>query len=360
MIKYGMAAALFILLQANCTIAKNVNDCPLSQCVKKAVDAAFAQLDTKPQNPRLACLTNAGYVTYHGKSTLAVLDLLARKTSISVGKGNLLQVHNAINEPLWFAFIHKKSPRELFLTYIDASSATIKATPSLNVYVDINQSFDAFTNVLGDKTFALVTFANGWADKVPQDLLAGALWHDHLCSGVFSGLFTVNFIRNQLPLNDQDHYIYLGAPAWCQDDYICRVLNLTPGKHGYYTMAYPWSRPWTTSEKNYPKLGGIIIRFNSATKSGDAHLLQFDWREEDFKAFIGMPQLELNWGKNRWMHVCYNRFFMQYLAHPEKFVSVLKKKELTSQQDLNRLVDMGSNPLQEILGPDPQWVPERN
>ncbi len=352
-------AILFLLLQTSVVVAAGGPPSSLQHCITKVIDTALAQLDTNSQDPHLACLSNAGYVCHKENSTLPALDLLSRKTKISVGRGNLLQIHSASDEPLWFAFVRKKSPKELLLTYIDLSGDTIQATDPINVYVDINQSFDEFTSVLGSKAFALVTFANGWADNIPEDLMAGALWHDHLCSGVFSGLFTVNFMRNQLPLQDQEHYIYLGAPAWCQDDYICRVLNLTPGKHGYYTMAYPWSRPWTTAETAYPKLGGIVIRFNSATQSGDAHLLQFDWREDDFKAFIEMPELELNWGKNRWLHVCYNRFFMQNLDQPEKFVSILKSKELTSQQDLNRLVDMGANPLQEMLGPDDTWVPDR-
>ncbi|MBT8339148.1 MAG: hypothetical protein HKP58_14170 [Desulfatitalea sp.] len=356
--KCTTAIILLVLLHVNLAAAKSAP--PLQQCVAKVIGTALTQLKAHPRNCQLACLTNAGYVTYEGQSTLAALDLLAQETNISVGKGNLLQVHSADDETLWFAFVFKKSPKDLLLTYIKPAGDTVEATAPMNVYVDINQSFDEFTHVLGKKAFALVTFANGWADKIPKDLLSGALWHDHLCSGVFSGLFTVNFIRAHLPLKEGERYVYIGAPAWCQDDYICRVLNLTPGKHGYYTMGYPWSRPWTTAEKSYPNLGGIIVRFNSATKSGDAHLLQFDWREEDFKESIAIPELSLNWGKNPWLHVRYNRFFMQHLDHPEMFVSILKRKKLTSQQALNRIVDMGANPLQEMLGPDDTWVPERD
>lgn len=355
--RYTVMVVLLLLLNVNSAVAKNAS--PIQQCVTKVVSTALMQLKAHPHDA-LACLTNAGYVTYQGESTLAALDILSKRTQISVGKGNLLQVHTAADEALWFAFVHQKSKKELLLTYIQPSGDAIEATAPLNVYVDINQSFEEVTSVLGKKAFALVTFANGWADNIPEDLMAGALWHDHLCSGVFSGLFTVKFLHAQLPLNDGEHYIYIGAPAWCQDDYICRVLNLTPGKHGYHTMAYPWSRPWTTAEKSYPKLGGIVVRYNSATQSGDATLLQFDWREDDFKAYIQMPELELNWGKNRWLHVCYNRFFMAHLDQPEMFVSILKTKQLTSPQDLNRLTDMGANPLQEMLGPDETWVPERD
>jgi formylmethanofuran dehydrogenase subunit E-like metal-binding protein len=356
---YFLTMVFFLLTLMGPRFEVNAKEAPIQQLGNQVIAMALKKLDADPNSTDLACLTNAGYVLYKKKSTLPLLDTVSQKTQISLGNKNLLQVHSNSSESLWFAFIKKKSPKELLLTYIEPTPKSIKITDPLNVYVKIGQSFDRFEEVLGLKAFTLVTFANGWADKIPQDLMEGALWHDHLCSGVFSGFFSVNFIRKHLSREKEEKYIYIGAPAWCQDDYIMRVLNLTPGKHGYYTMAYPWSRPWTTAEKSYPQLGGILIRFNSASQTGDASLLRFDWHEEDFKAFIGKPRLELNWKKDRWLHIWYNRFFLRHLNQPEFFVSILKTKKLNSQQDLNCLVDMGANPLEQILGPDPKWVPER-
>jgi formylmethanofuran dehydrogenase subunit E-like metal-binding protein len=357
--RYVIAAVFFITSVWFSNPTVNATEASLQEYGNKVIATALSRLKVQPDDDNLACLTNAGYVTYNGQDTFLFIDLLTQKTHISLGRGNLLQVHTVSDEPLFFAFVQKKSSKELLLTYLKVTDQKIHATEPLNVYVDINQSFEKFTTVLGEKSFAVVTIANGWADGVPWDLMQGALWHDHLCCGVFSGYFTINFIRQNFPLKEKEQYYYIGAPAWCQDDYITRALNLTPGKHGYYTMAYPWSRPWTTAEKTYAQLGGIIIQFNSATQSGKAHLLQFNWCEEDFKEYLGMPKLELNWGKDRWLHVCYNRFFIKHLNKPEKFVSILKTKALKKTQDLNRLIDLGANPLEEILGVDENWIPER-
>ena len=327
---------------------------------KQAITSAFSGLNAKLQDTNMACLTNAGYVKYNGRSTRSLYDVISQNTAISLGKGNLLPVHTRWNETIWFAFVHKKSEKELLLTYITPNKHGISSTKPINVYVDKNQSFKIFKEVLGTKAFSIVTFANGWADGVPETLINSALFHDHLCCGVFSGYFTVNFIKKHIALKEKEKYIYIGAPAWCQDDYIITHLNLTPGKGGYHTMKYPWYRPWKTSEKVYEKLGGIIIRFDDIIHMGQACLLCFDWREDDFKQFVEMPDLKLDWKGQPWLHVWYNKFFLKHLDRPENFVSVLKIKELKNQNDLNRLIKMGTNPLEEILGQDKLWTSDLN
>ncbi len=77
----------------------------------EVVKAAFAELKaSKGKAADLACLTNAGYVRYQGESTRILYDVLQKRGKISLGKGNLLPVHTGPNEPLWFAFVYKKSP----------------------------------------------------------------------------------------------------------------------------------------------------------------------------------------------------------------------------------------------------------
>ena len=172
---------------------------------------------------------------------------------------------------------------------------------------------------------------------------------------MFSGYHTANYIKQHIPLAEGERYIYMGAPAWCQDDYLITAMNLTPGKHGYYTMAYPWYRPWKTEGKTYDRLGGIVIRYSDTADNGWAYLLRFDWRWDEFKAFLQMPEVALDWKNQPWLHVCYNRFSMQHLNDPGYFVSVIKRIQLNNQADLGRLINMGANPLQEMLGPDRTW-----
>jgi formylmethanofuran dehydrogenase subunit E-like metal-binding protein len=339
----------------NMAMAEDIN---LETFGAQAIKAAMAKLKADPEKDDLACLTNAGYAIINGQSTRMLHDVLAKHTSISLGKGNLLPVHSALYDPLWLAFVHKKSDKELMLTYVAPSLNGVDATDPVNVYIAKDQSFKPFAKVLGRKAFAVVTLANGWADNIPDDLMAGSLYHDHLCCGVFSGYFTVRFILKNIPLGEGDGYMYIGAPAWCQDDYLMRALNLTPGKHGYYTMSYPWSRPWKTSEKVFDNLGGIVIRYNRAAKKGQAYVLRFNWRWDEFAAHIGQPGMKLDWGKQRWLHAWYNKFAMEHLDDPEYFVSIIKVQELKGDKGLNRLIKLGANPLETLLGPDDSWTAE--
>jgi formylmethanofuran dehydrogenase subunit E-like metal-binding protein len=82
------------------------------------------------------------------------------------------------------------------------------------------------------------SIANGWANDFPEDLIQGALYHDHLCGGVSTGFLTGSYIKKHLPLSENQRYTYIGAPAWCQDDYIATAMNLTPGKSGYLSMRF--------------------------------------------------------------------------------------------------------------------------
>ena len=322
---------------------------------QEAFDIAMKRLNPN-EDDSCACLTNAGYTTFKGQSTQGLYDIISNNKKLSFAKGNLLVVHDRNDAPLWLAMVSKPSTDKLMMVYVTITDAGINCSDLLDVYIGKGTSFTPFKAAMGEKAFAIVTIANGWADNIPENLLRGALFHDHLCCGVSSGYFTVKFIQEKIPLGQGERYIYIGAPAWCQDDYIMLALNLTPGKHGYYTMAYPWSRPWKTKEKSYDQLGGIIIVYSNKTNSGQAHLLRFDWRMSEFKRFAHLPDDgEVDWKNQPWLHAMYNRFLMENKKDLEKFVSVVQTKELKNKKDLNRLINMGTNPLEEMLGIDLEW-----
>lgn len=354
MVRYFFAGILFLTLPGFVQFSWAGTQ-SVESLAQEAVAIACDRLKISPGDENIACLINAGYATIGGRSTRVLFDMIPRLVNISMGRGNLLPVHDQLDTPLWFAFVANKSKQELMMVHIRSTGQGLESTAAVNIHVDKGTSFEPFEKVFGKKAFSLVTLANGWADDIPEDLMMGGMFHDHLCSGVCSGYHTVKFIKKHIPLKAGERTIYIGAPAWCQDDYIMTALNLTPGKHGYYTMAYPWYRPWKTDAKAYDKLGGIVIRFNEASTTGWAYLLRFDWRESDFKAFIETPELKLDWKNQPWLHACYNRFFMQHCEKPEYFVSVIKRIKLKNRDDLNRLIQMGSNPLEEMLGPDRTW-----
>lgn len=319
------------------------------------VRLACEGLHIRADDPDMACLTNIGPAALNGRSTRPLFDILPGLAAVSIGRGNLLAVHDQEGAAPYFAFVRKKQNKALMMVLIRPSGQGLESTAAVDVHVDKGTSFKPFEAAFGKNAFALVTLANGWADGIPEVLMAGSLYHDHLCCGVFSGYHTANYIKQHIPLTEGEKYIYIGAPAWCQDDYLITALNLTPGKHGYYTMAYPWNRPWKTKDNTYDQLGGIVIRYNAVAATGSACMLRFDWHWDEFVQSLAMPGLKLDWRAHPWLHVCYNRFSMQHLDEPDYFVSVIKQTKLESKTDLDHLVNVGANPLAQMLGPDETW-----
>jgi formylmethanofuran dehydrogenase subunit E-like metal-binding protein len=258
-------------------------------------------------------------------------------------------------EPLYFAFLKKEGPDKLLMTYLTLGKDGLSASPALNIHFAPGVSLQQFAPALGPQTFNLVSLANGWAMGLPEDLMRGSLRHGHYCCGVFTGYFTARFIEKNMPVKPGQKLVYIGAPAWCQDDYLIDYLGLTPGTGGYMTMALPWWRSWKTKDRTYQNLGGVVVRWDDKAKNGEAWVLSFDWHYAEFRRFLGRPDAKLDWKGQPWLHMAYNRFFLSKLDDPGYFVSILKSKKIEGQEEYNRITAMGANPLDAILGEDPTW-----
>ena len=322
---------------------------------QKALLLAMDRLSAAPFEEGLVLVTNAGYVTHDGNATGEILDTVTRMSSIGREKGNLLSVHARFDDPLFIVFVHKKGPKKLSAVSITAHGKTLSASKVFNLWVGPGTSFAPLKEVLGARAFGVTTLANGWYDKVPDSLLQSALFHDHFCCGVASGYFTAGYILSQLPLRDGESYTYIGAPSWCQDDYIVRHLNLTPGKKGYLSMIYPSRRPWQSGGKTWEHLSGTLIRYDKTTHKGDVSILSFHWKTEAFLESLGLSSDALNWKANPWLHVCYNRWIFSQPPAPEEFVSVHRSMPIHCEADFTRLTRLGANPLAIILGEDKKW-----
>lgn len=327
----------------------------LAGLVDQVVRQASQKLGPLDQAQGTACLTNASYARWNGVDTQPILDLLSQRAAISLGRRNLLIRPGRSGEPLFFMFLRKDDPNGLLMTHCRIEGESVQSSPAMNIQLGLDTSFEPFQTILGGQAFNLVSLANGWAMGIPADLLRGALQHGHLCCGVFSGYFTARFIESHLPLQEGQAYIYIGAPAWCQDDYLIDYLRVTPGTHGYLTMAYPWSRPWTTAAGVYSNLGGIVLRYDAKTQVGDANVLAFNWRWDEFQTFLGRPAQKLDWRSQPWLHHAYNQFLMRKLTEPDYFVSIVKSADLKERSQFEKLTKLGANPLAVLLGDDQQW-----
>ena len=315
----------------------------------KALKQAMANLQYPKDTENMVCLTNAGYALVQGEGTRTLCKTVRDICGVSADTGTILCVHTDLDAPLYFALAHKTSPDTLPLVLISQTGDSFDVSGPIDVYVKKGKSFEEFKS-LGRHAFSVVSIVNGWANDFPEDLIQGALYHDHLCGGVSTGFLTVSYIKKHLPLSGTQRYTYIGAPAWCQDDYIATAMNLTPGKSGYLSMKYKWDEVWKTGQKEYTGMGGLVIRYDEKAQKGDATLLKFDWHRDDLLKFINDPEFDLKDRSNPLMHVYFSRFFLAHKALPEKFLSVMATKPINSQADYKRLVAMGANPLEEMLG----------
>jgi formylmethanofuran dehydrogenase subunit E-like metal-binding protein len=322
----------------------------LEDDASQALHVAMARLGNPTDPIRLVCLTNAGYTQVQGEGTLTLCKTVRDACGISADTGNILRVHSDLDAPLYFALAHKTGPDTLPLVMISRQGAGFTVSRPLDVYVKKGKSFETFKS-LGPRAFSVVSIANGWANDFPEDLLQGALYHDHLCGGISTGFLTVSYIKQQLPLAENQRYTFVGMPGWCQADYIATAMNLTPGKRSYLSMKYQWNEVWKTSGKAYTSLGGLVIRYDPKAHQGDATLLKFDWRREDFARFVNDPSIDPEQRRNPLLHVYLSRFFLADRKHPEKFLSVAATQPIACQADFDRLTAMGANPLEVMLGP---------
>lgn len=355
--KRAIFAALALALCLNAGSAYSASQPALAELVAQVAAQAKAQLGPLDDPGRAACLTNAGYAAYKGAGTLPVYDLLPAQAAVSLGRGNLLVRPGRAQDPLFFMFVKKDGPQKLMMSYWINEGESPKASAPLDIMLKQGGSFEPMQKALGGMAFNLVTLANGWAMGIPDDLLRGALKHGHFCSGVFTGYFTARFIEKNIALKPGDKLVYIGAPAWCQDDYIMDYLRVTPGTNGYFAMYYPWNRVWQTKDAAFAKLGGVVLRWNPKAKQGTAYVLSFDWRMEEFRRTLVDPKVKLDWFGQPWLHAAYNSYFMKHLSEVDKFVSILRQKEIAGQAQYARLVDLGANPLAVLLGPDSTYEP---
>lgn len=328
----------------------------------EAVGTAVVNAAKKALGPNTiqACLTNAQWARLENRPCHPLFDLFSRQAGVSLGNDSLLPLHGRWGEAPWAAFISRPGPDRLLMVLVRITSQGSDISGPLNVRVKGPTDFSSFEQAFGRQAFALVTLANGWADRFPHEILAGGLFHDHLCCGVFTGYFTARYILDRFPLSKGQAYTYLGVPSWCQDDLIISALNLTPGKGGYVTMAYPWNRPWKTGAATYENLGGIVVRRDGRTGGGQAWVLSFDWRFPEFRQYAGLREGPLDWKNQPWLHVAYNRFLAGRLDRPRDFVSVVKTARLETASEIQDLVRLGANPLEILLGPDTSWPGQKD
>jgi formylmethanofuran dehydrogenase subunit E-like metal-binding protein len=252
----------------------------------RAATTAMDQLQFTKGTADVMVITNAGRALVDGQTTERAVAGITRVSGLQNGDNTLWVVNRADWKPLWFYFYNKQTGKGLYLeadtSFYTKSDADVSAIPasatfSTNLLVtgDLEQML-ADTRIgnqtmekLGGNAFSLVSITNGWAHGAPYDLMAAAMLHNHLCPGILGGYLPIKYVEKVLPITDSSSsYTYITTSTSCKEDAYPILWDLTPGKGGAIIKTLSDADKKTLTEKYGASPGGIVVRWDSKTKTG--------------------------------------------------------------------------------------------
>ena len=347
--RYLMMITLILALAPGLTLAE---DAVMKELGAKAAIEAMNQLGFEKGDDNVLAMTDASYAMIDGQTTEAAVDGVSEASGCTIGKANLLIIHRSKFSPLWFFFYDKESDEAVFLqvdenadlsgddVFSVNSKEMIDADYMLENAEEWNQKFD--DKVFGGNEFSLTTIANIWAHpKVTYDFLQAACLHNHLCPGVSSGYFILNYVEKELPITDPTNQTYkvISCPVSCKEDAFQAIWDATPGKRGMYVKGLTGEN--RAALPDYAKdAAGLYIRWDSSTNTGDG--LVVGSNSTKIKELYGIEACEGPW--------CWwtsrlesDLAYMEYQDQPEIACSTIMEFEV-DQDDLTLLQEAGVNP----------------
>jgi len=305
--------------------------------IRSLLQTGLIELKTYIGDPNLCVITDATYVILNGKTTEKYVDVIREETGCTIGKGNLLFVHRRTDYPLKI-FIFKKDTKDCFVIRHDGQKTKGKKTN-----IDIGKTVDSAswektqTDLGVSDAYSILIIANAWAAGIPHDFLKCAEFHNHICPGVTSGYCIAKFIQKMYPLKKGESYMYVSCPPWCKDDGIQILMDITPGKRGFFV------KQLTDEQKEAlekPDVAGIMVIKGEKGRGGKALVLSFNWDKANELSGAGnldglRARLQMITG------------IIPYLEKPELFVRVLKEYTINAER-ITRLTLAGVNPYEEL------------
>jgi formylmethanofuran dehydrogenase subunit E-like metal-binding protein len=317
----------------------------------KSSEKALKQIG-RAEGEALLVITNAGYVRLQGQDTSPMLDGLQKGTGVSLGRGNLLIVHESPHKP-FFVFIYNAQSDKAWYMEIPnqgqgsgtAISETLQATrETLEEGFLAHQLQEgqieqwAKEKRFGGNAYRLSMITRIWKIRPSPELRHSFLFHDHLCPGVTSGYYLAKFIQKHFPLGPGESYFMIASPVWCKDDALQMILNATPGKRSFAVI------PFNDADKacladEAKEAAGMIIRYHRQTKKGTGAVLGFSWDK---------LRNDAGWKEGRKASAADNLRLAQWMIEKEgdfeKYVRVIKTFALPEGYGPEEWVRPGVNP----------------
>ena len=349
----------------------------------KASKVAMNQLPFDRGDSKVLAMTDAGYSIIAGHTTERCIDGVIEESGCTIGKGNLLLIHRGRNRPLWFTFFSQDTGECVYLevnsAVLDKTIAEFEALSDREVFTKIEKEnigaakllaepdawqekmtarvfgggWGAFTN-----EFTIITIANVWAkgNGSPRELLSAAQFHNHICPGLTSGYFILEYLDKYLPLEKPSQgYQIIAIPPWCKDDVLQWNLEATIGNKNYVAKELSWEQSQGLP-KEAKHVAGIYIRWDAATGTGDGLVLAFDWdKASEISGFDYQDFWDFRTYKWWWTRLKMDLDMMDYLDKPETVVTTIREFSVKSPGELSKLKSAGVNPLAELgIMPKPE------
>jgi len=306
----------------------------------------------KAEGEALLVITNAGYVRLQGKDTSPMLDGLQKGTGVSLGRGNLLIVHESPHRP-FFVFIYNAQSDKAWYMEIPNQrqglgagiSETLQATQETLEEGFLARQLQegkieqwAKEKRFGGNAYRLSIITRIWKIGPSPELRHSFLFHDHLCPGVTSGYYLAKFIQKHFPLGPGESYFMIASPVWCKDDALQLILNTTPGKRSFAVI------PLTDADKacladETKEAAGMIIRYHRQEKKGTGAVLGFSWDK---------LRNDAGWKEGQKASAADNLRLTQWMIEKEgdfeKYVRVIKTFKLPEGGGPEEWVRPGVNP----------------
>lgn len=325
-----------------------------------AANTAFTNQGLGTLNSNDLVITSAGYSEVNGL-TFGALDGIIAAAKIQLE--NIFNLKRGLQTPLWFVFVKKPTTTDgpLYAVFVDAlgnivpvnydgtaynvfdiSAANLAGSSGSEGWKKSEAVYNAYTYSIpsyAQQDYYLVSLANQWAVSMPYDYLRPACDGGCPGSGLSQGYVIANYIKSILPLGANEYYIYIGIPAHCKEQAIMEELGISPAQGTYFT-------PGLQSSSSDANSAGIAIKWNTATNTGTAMLIDFD------KTVLNNIQPQnSNWYKTMYWGIWYLQhgfpgtdLYGQVLSG----YSIAKQITIT-QNDLNSLVAAGEDPVVYVM-----------
>jgi len=272
-------------------INKNMDN--FIKMANKSIMEAMDKLESKKGDSGMLVITNAGYGQIDNNRSVPLIDTLSELTGCTAGRGSLLGALTDCDAPVWFS-IRNNTGNTVFIKWenTEFKSQIFDASPA--ALLEYENWKKIAEGLIGPKTLNQVgSIGSLWFRKVPWYVLKGAELHGGACPGNFAGFFVHQYLKQNLPLGNGDHYLFVFAPPTCGMDILQLIYASSAGQKQMLSMQFGADKLASYISEDVVTFA-TVIRVNQVQNICEGVILGFDIKKAskdakvDFETFFPM------------------------------------------------------------------------